>query len=240
MIHSPNFYKVVIKTNGELMQRLTDAQTNLLNAITQLMQSLGVPPTVKELADALSIQPPSVHELLKRLEAKGYIRRKPRKARSLEILKSLAPSRSNLIAVPIIGTVAAGTPILALENRIGEVMVDASVVRGNCFALQVEGDSMIDADINDGDHVVVRQQPIAEHGDIVVAMLDDSAKVKRLFISDDHIELRPENKRLKPIQVGADDDLRIVGKVLHVCSKASPVMTKQEGGNVEIQPQGIH
>ena len=210
------------------MQRLTEAQTNLLNAITQLMQSLGVPPTVKELADALSIQPPSVHELLKRLEAKGYIRRKPRKARSLEILKSLAPSRSNLIAVPIIGTVAAGTPIFAVENLIGEVMVDASVVRGNCFALQVEGDSMIDADINDGDHVVVRQQPIAEHGDIVVAMLDDSATVKRLFISDDHIELRPENKRLKPIQIGADDDLRIVGKVLHVCSKASPVMTKQE------------
>ncbi len=198
------------------MQRLTEAQTNLLNAITHLMQSLGVPPTVKELADAISIQPPSVHELLKRLEAKGYIRRKPRKARSLEILKSLAPTRSNLIAVPIIGTVAAGTPILAVENRIGEVMVDASVVRGNCFALLVQGDSMIDADINDGDHVVVRQQPIAEHGDIVVAMIDDSATIKRLFISDDRIELRPENKRLKPIHVGPEDDLKIIGKVLHV------------------------
>lgn len=210
------------------MQRLTEAQTSLLNAITQLMHSLGVPPTVKELADALSIQPPSVHELLKRLEAKGYIRRKPRKARSLEILKSLAPSRSNLIAVPIIGTVAAGTPILALENRIGEVMVDAAVVRGNCFALLVQGDSMIDADINDGDHVVVRQQPIAEHGDIIVAMVGDSATVKRLFISDDRIELRPENKRLQPIHVGPEDDLKIIGKVLHVCSKASPVMTKQE------------
>jgi repressor LexA len=222
------------------MQRLTEAQTNLLNAITQLMQSLGVPPTVKELADALSIQPPSVHELLKRLEAKGYIRRKPRKARSLEILKSLAPTRIKLIAVPIIGTVAAGTPILAVENRIGEVMVDASVVRGNCFALLVQGDSMIDADINDGDHVVVRQQPIAEHGDIIVAMVGDSATVKRLFISDDRIELRPENKRLQPIHVGPEDDLKIIGKVLHVCSKASPVMTKQESGNVEIQPQGIH
>lgn len=222
------------------MQRLTEAQTNLLNAITQLMQSLGVPPTVKELADALSIRPPSVHELLKRLEDKGYIRRKPRKARSLEILKSLAPSRSNLIAVPVIGTVAAGTPILAVENRIGEVMVDAAVVRGNCFALLVQGDSMIDADINDGDHVVVRQQRIAEHGDIVVAMVGDFATVKRLFISEDRIELRPENKRLQPIHVGPEDDLKIIGKVLHVCSKASPGMTKQESGNVEIQPQGIH
>ncbi len=87
---------------------------------------------------------------------------------------------------------------------------------------------MIDADINDGDHVVVRQQPIAEHGDIVVAMIDDSATIKRLFISDDRIELRPENKRLKPIHVGPEDDLKIIGKVLHVCSNASPVMTKKE------------
>ena len=217
------------------MSRLTETQTNLLNAITQLRQSLGEPPTVKELADLLCIKPPSVHELLKRLEEKGYIRRTPRKARSLEILKSLAPSRSNLIAVPIIGTVAAGTPILAVENRIGVVMVDAAVVRGNCFALLVQGDSMIDADINDGDHVVVRQQPIAEHGDIIVAMVGDSATVKRLFISDDRIELRPENKRLQPIHVGPEDDLKIIGKVLHVCSKASPVMTKQESGNEYIQ-----
>ena len=221
-------------------RKLTESQTNLLNAITRLRESHGVPPTVKEIADLLSIQPPSVHEALKRLEEKGVIRRTPRKARSLEIVKPITPSRSNLVSVPVIGKVAAGTPIFAVENRIGEVMVDASVVRGNCFALQVEGDSMIDVNINDGDHVVVRQQPIAEHGDIVVAMIDDSATVKRLFISDDHIELRPENKRLKPIQVGADDDLRIIGKVLHVCSKTSPVMTKQESGNVEVQPQGIH
>ena len=222
------------------MQKLTKAQINLLNAITKLKESLGVPPTVKEIADTLSIQPPSVHEALKRLEEKGIIRRTPRKARSLEVLKPITPSRSKLVSIPVIGTVAAGLPILALENRIGEVMVDASVVRGNCFALRVQGDSMIDVNINDGDHVVVRQQPIAEHGDIVVAMLDDSATVKRLFISDDHIELRPENKRLKPIQVGADDDLRIIGKVLHVCSEASPVMTKQEASQHEyLQPEKI-
>lgn len=222
------------------MQKLTKAQINLLNAITKLKESLGVPPTVKEIADTLSIQPPSVHEALKRLEEKGIIRRTPRKARSLEVLKPITPSRSKLVSIPVIGTVAAGSPILALENRIGEVMVDASVVRGNCFALRVQGDSMIDVNINDGDHVVVRQQPIAEHGDIVVAMLDDSATVKRLFISDDHIELRPENKRLKPIQVGADDDLRIIGKVLHVCSEASPVMTKQEASQHEyLQPEKI-
>jgi repressor LexA len=222
------------------MSSLTESQTNLLNAITRLRQQLGVPPTVKELADALSIRPPSVHEGLKRLEEKGYIRRAARKARSLEVIKPLMPARRNLVTVPVIGTVAAGIPIFAHENRIGEVMVEAAVVRGNCFALLVKGDSMIDADIHEGDYVVVRQQPIAENGDIVVAMLDDSATVKRLFISDARIELRPENKRLQPIHVGPDDDLKIIGKVMHVCSKASPLTTKQEGSPHEhIQCQKI-
>jgi len=222
------------------MSSLTESQTNLLNTITRLRQQLGVPPTVKELADALSIRPPSVHEALKRLEEKGYIRRAARKARSLEVIKHITPTRRNLVAVPILGTVAAGAPIFAHENRIGEVMVDASVVRGNCFALLVAGDSMIDADINDGDYVVVRQQPIAEHGDIIVAMIDDSATVKRLYISEERIELRPENKRLHPIHVGPEDDLKIIGKVMHVCSTASPVMTKQEGNPHEhIQCQKI-
>lgn len=215
------------------MSNLTGSQANLLNAITRLRQQMGVPPTVKELADALSIQPPSVHEGLKRLEEKGYIRRMARKARSLEVIKSLTPVRRNLVAVPVIGTVAAGTPILAYENRIGEVMVEAEVARGNCFALLIEGDSMIEADIHDGDYVVVRQQPIAESGDIVVAMLDDSATVKRLFISDERIELRPENKRLQPIHVGPEDDLKIIGKVMHVCSTASPHMTKSEASRHE-------
>lgn len=215
------------------MPTLTESQANLLNAILRLRQQMGVPPTVKELADALSIQPPSVHEGLKRLEEKGYIRRTARKARSLAVIKSPTPLRRNLVAVPVIGTVAAGTPILAYENRIGEVMVEAEVARGNCFALLIEGDSMIEADIHDGDYVVVRQQPIAESGDIVVAMLDDSATVKRLFISDERIELRPENKRLQPIHVGPEDDLKIIGKVMHVCSTASPVMTKQEASRHE-------
>ncbi|MES9904004.1 MAG: transcriptional repressor LexA [Sedimenticola sp.] len=174
------------------MQKLTKTQINLLNAITKLKESLGMSPTVKEIANELSIQPPSVYEALRRLENKGYIRRAPRKARSIEIIKSITPTTMRMVAVQIIGKVAAGTPILATENRTEDVMVPQDVVRGNCFALEVQGDSMIEANIFEGDYIVVRQQPIAENNDIVVAMIGDEATVKRLFISEDRIELRPE------------------------------------------------
>ncbi len=121
----------------------------------------------------------------------------------------------SLRTVPIVGRVAAGPPILADENIIGEVLVDSRVARhGRCFALEVQGDSMIDADIDDGDLVVVRQQPLAESGDIVVALLGEEATVKRLYIRDETIELRPENTSHRPITVGPEDELRILGKVV--------------------------
>jgi repressor LexA len=99
--------------------------------------------------------------------------------------------------------------------------VDAHVARGVCFALEVAGNSMIDANIHNGDYVIVRQQPLAESGDIVVAMRDGAATVKRLYIADDRIELRPENKKMKPIPIAPDDDFSIVGKVVSVCSRKS-------------------
>ena len=105
---------------------------------------------------------------------------------------------------------------MAIENVVGELLVDSRIARGRCFALKVKGDSMIDADINDGDYVIVRQQPLAESGEIVVAMLENDATVKRLRMAGEVIELRPENPRLSPIQIGPDDDLRIVGKVVAV------------------------
>ena len=115
----------------------------------------------------------------------------------------------------IVGTVAASHPIFAHENITGEVLVEASVVgSGKCFALYTQGDSMIDAGINDGDLIIVRRQPIAEDGDIVIALLDDEATVKRLKIDNELIELVPENPRLKPIRVKPEDELRILGKVV--------------------------
>jgi repressor LexA len=132
----------------------------------------------------------------------------------------------DLVAVPIVGRVAAGQPILAEENIVGEVLVEGGIARaGRCFALEVTGDSMVDAGIRERDLVVVRQQPVAENGDIVVALLEDEATVKRLFIRDERIELRPENPNHRPIPVGPDDGLRILGKVVAVRRPSSNTQT---------------
>jgi repressor LexA len=215
---------------------LTSAQEGTLRAIATFMERRGIAPTVQELADILSIQPPSAHELLRRLEEKGYIQREPRKARTMTVVKEFTPRVRQMIGVPVLGKVAAGTPILAIENKVGEIMVDAMVARGNCFALEVSGDSMIDVDINGGDYVVVRQQKLAESGDIVVAMRGGEATVKRLFIADHRIELRPENKRLKPIVISPDDDFSILGKVVTVCSRADLTSKIEEAQDGDVFP----
>lgn len=202
------------------MDTLTRPQQSLLAAIERLRKTLRMSPTVQEIANELGISAPSVHEALRRLEDKGYIRRQPRKSRSIEIIRKSLPGRTRFVSVPIVGKVAAGPAILAIENRMGELQVPESSARGTCFALKVEGDSMIEANILEGDYVVVRQQPLAENNDIVVAMVDGEANVKRLFISEDRIELRSANRHIKPIRVDPQSDFRIVGKVLHVCAHA--------------------
>jgi len=195
---------------------LTPAQERALATIRQFSSRHGFPPTVKELGQELGIAPASAHELMAGLQRKGYLRRSPGKARSLEILRQPGLDTTQLVVVPIVGRVPAGTPLLAAENVVGELLVDSRTARGRCFALEIQGDSMIDADIQDGDYVIVRQQPVAEPGEIVVAMLGGETTVKRLHIAGDAIELRPENQRLAPIPIGPDDDLRILGKVVAV------------------------
>lgn len=195
---------------------LTPAQERALATIRQYSSRHGFPPTVKELGQELRIAPASAHELMTGLERKGYLRRSRGKARSLEIVRQPPPDTTQLVTVPIVGRAPAGTPLLAAENVIGELLVDSRTARGRCFALEIQGDSMIDADIQDGDYVIVRQQQLAESGEIVVAMLEGDATVKRLHIAGDAIELRPENQSLTPIAIGPDDDLRILGKVIAV------------------------
>lgn len=199
------------------MQEITDAQARTLRAIRKFLDQHGFPPTAAELGEMLSIRNASAHDQISQLVRKGYLKRVPGKARGLAIVREPVSPVLGLIPVPVIGRVAAGLPILADENVIGEVLVESSAVHGGrFFALEVEGDSMKDADISEGDVLIVRQQPVSESGDIVVALLGDEATVKRLYIRDDQIELRPENSKYKPIPIGADDDLRIVGKVVAV------------------------
>ena len=197
------------------LKEITGPQRRTLKEIRRFLHQRGFPPTIKELADILGISHASAHDQVNQLVRKGYLRREPRKARGLAIIREPEDEASDMVPVPIVGEVAAGQPILAQENIIGEVLVEARLVRsGSCFALEITGDSMIDAGINDRDLVVVRQQPVAESGDIVVALLGDEATVKRLYIREEKIELRPENPRHRPITVGPEDELRILGKVV--------------------------
>ena len=202
------------------MKTLTDSQARILRDVESFIREHSFSPTTGELAERLGMAAQSVSEQLQRMERNGYIQRQPRKVRSLIVLRSAESQRasvSRLIPVPIVGTVAAGCPVLSAENICGEVLVEEAVVRsGSHFSLKASGRSMIDAGIQSGDVLIVRQQQLAENRDIVVALLNDEATVKRLHYSAGAIELRPENARFKPIPVGPHDDLRILGKVVAI------------------------
>jgi len=223
---------------------LTERQREVLRWIRDFIGTTGLPPTVREIGRALKIESSTAFYLLTQLEKKGCLRRGDWGARSLEIVEDKArellagagralhkglvlckPRRGgqSMAPVPLVGAIAAGSPILAEENLSGSVMVDKGIAsRGRCFALDVRGDSMADAGISDGDLVIVRQQPVAESGDVVVALMGDEATVKELSIQEDRIELRPCNSAFKPMQVGPEDGLQILGKVIAVAPGEGP------------------
>ncbi len=196
-------------------EELTKTQQKTLREIQKFIDQSGFPPTVDELADRLKLTKATVHGSIDRLIQKGFLRRTPGKARSIEIRRSATASVIDMVAIPLLGDVPAGVPTNAEEQHAGQILVQASVVgRDPCFALRVVGDSMCGADIRSGDLVIVRQQPLAEHGDIVVASLDGELTVKRLAIQKGHIRLMPENQDFEPLEVSHDHDLRILGRVI--------------------------
>jgi repressor LexA len=187
----------------------------VLVGIHQIAREKGYPPTVREIGERLGLRSScTVQRHLEALERKGYIKRDRTKARSVEILRAEDPTMIPvpMVPVPVVGAVAAGQPILATENIEEVFPLPRDVVKDDqCFMLEVKGDSMIDAGIFDGDYVVVRQQPYAENGDIVVALLGDEATVKYFRRRRNRIHLEPANSSMEPI-VG--DDVQIIGKVL--------------------------
>ncbi|MBM4076199.1 MAG: repressor LexA [Planctomycetes bacterium] len=197
---------------------LTDPQLRLLKGIDAYMDKHRIPPTFRELADELDLSVANVCKLVQRMERNGYVTHTPGKARSLKVIRSVGERpMPTVVAIPLLGTVVAGHPLLSQENVEGELLVDAATVRtGRHFALKVRGQSMIDAGIRSGSMVIVRQQPLADHRDIVVALLNGEATIKRLHHRNGELSLLPENSRFKPIPVGPDDDFRIVGKVVAV------------------------
>lgn len=198
---------------------LTSAQQRVLDALRDYQARHGYPPATRDLAAMLGLSAPSVHEQLRRLEVKGHISRSRGRARGIALASPAgaesggAPGR--LRAVPILGRVAAGAPILAAQHVTGQVYVDERAVgAGQLFALAVRGTSMVDSGIRDGDLVVVRQQPVAESGDIVAALLGEEATIKRLKVDGARIMLLPDSRAHQPIDVTAREDFRILGKVV--------------------------
>jgi len=193
---------------------LTERQRQVLQYIKQEIHAKGYPPSVREIGEAIGLSSSStVHGHLARLEEKGYIRRDPTKPRAIEVLDgALGEIRKRLINVPVVGRVTAGQPILAEQNIEDHFPLPADFVQDeDVFFLTVQGESMIEAGILDGDYVLVRRQQAARNGDIVVALLEDEATVKRFFRETGHVRLQPENRFMDPILV---KEVQILGKVI--------------------------
>jgi repressor LexA len=196
-----------------MVGNLTHKQQMVLDFLKKEIKKNGYPPTVREICDAVGLSSTStVHAHLETLERKGFIRRSPTKNRSTEILEDDFYAARELVYVPIVGQVAAGVPILAEENIEDTFPVPIDYVKNDtCFMLHVKGDSMTDEGILDGDMVLVRQQQTASNGDIVIALLDDSATVKTFYRENGRIRLQPANSAFSPIIVR---DCEILGKVI--------------------------
>lgn len=197
--------------------KITAKQQEILEYIKDEILRRGFPPAVREICEAVHLKSTSsVHAHLESLERNGYIRRDPTKPRAIEILDdSFQLTRREMVNVPVVGTVAAGQPILAAENIENYFPIPAEYMPNEqSFILRVKGESMINAGILNGDRVLVRQQHTANNGDIVVALIDDSATVKTFYKEKDHIRLQPENDTMDPIIV--EGNVQILGKVFGV------------------------
>jgi len=200
-------------------EKLSPRQEQILKFIKQEIATKGYPPSVREIGEAVGLSSTStVHSHLAKLEEKGYIRRNCLKTRAIEVLKDdKSYSSPEITYLPIVGRVTAGEPILAVENIEEEFPLPVNFVgNGEAFILNVRGESMIEAGILDGDMVIVRKQNVAHNGDIVVALIDDEATVKRFYKENGFFRLQPENQFMQPIIV---KELSILGKVIGLIRK---------------------
>jgi len=193
---------------GLKMKELTPKQRQVYDFIVEFTSEHGYPPSIREICASVNLKSPSsVHAHIKSLQNSGYIQKSNRKTRALSVSPSLL-TRENKI--PVLGRVQAGAPVLAVEEVEGYIPFDSEGMSGSFFALRVKGDSMINAGIFEGDYVIVRQQPSAEAGEIVVALIGEEATVKRLAYVGKHVWLLPENPDYSPID---GNDCSIVGVV---------------------------
>ncbi|MGI6493155.1 MAG: transcriptional repressor LexA [Pelotomaculum sp.] len=200
-----------------MAKTLTPKQAEILAMIKDNLRTKGYPPSVREIGQAVGLSSSStVHGYLRKLEKMGYLRRDPAKPRAIEVLEQDEP-KVECVNVPVLGKVAAGAPLLAVENMEDLFPLPAHFIgNGEFFMLEVKGESMIEAGILNGDMVIVRQQHDADNGDIVVALLEEEATVKRLYKEKDRARLQPENSMMEPIYT---DNLQVIGKVIGLIRK---------------------
>jgi repressor lexA len=196
------------------MDTLTDKQKEIFNVIKDSILNKGYPPSVREIGELVGLKSTSsVHAHLNSLEKKGYIRKDPTKPRTIEITDdSFNFTRREVVNVPMVGTVAAGMPILASENITDYFPIPSELLPNtDIFMLKVKGDSMINVGIHDGDQIIVSKQNTAKNGDIIVALVEDSATVKTFYKEKNFYRLQPENDFMEPILV---KEVSILGKVI--------------------------
>lgn len=197
--------------------KITPKQQEILEFIKESILNRGYPPAVREICEAVHLKSTSsVHSHLETMEKNGYIRRDPTKPRAIEIIDdNFNLTRRELVNVPIVGTVTAGEPILAVENIEGYFPISPEFLKNKqTFMLKVKGESMINAGIFSGDYILVEETPTASDGEIVVALVEDSVTVKRFYKEDDYFRLQPENDAMDPIIVPQNTPFSIVGKVI--------------------------
>ena len=203
------------------MAMLSAREEQILQLISDQIEERGYPPSVREIGQAVGLKSTStVHGYLSSLERKGYIRRDAAKPRAIEVIMGVdrmpLPAR-DVLNVPLVGRVTAGQPILAVENIADYFPLPRSLAgEGDSFLLEVSGESMVGAGILDGDYVLVRKQSTAENGEIVVALIEDEATVKRFYLDADHVRLEPENPAFSPI---ITDRAILLGKVIGLVRK---------------------
>jgi len=206
----------------ESRNKLTVTQEKVFEFLKDFLREKGFPPTLREIASHFGLRGPKApQKTLNILERKGYIRKVPGGSRAIEILSYPQFSLTQILPIPVIGKVRAGEPILAIENIEGYINLDRSLAPSkDVFLLRVEGDSMIDAHIQDGDFALVKPQPNAENGEIVVALIEDEATIKRIFKKRDLIRLEPANPKMEPLVVRrGEKKVTIVGKVVGIFRK---------------------
>ena len=198
--------------------RITPKQQEILDFLKKEILMKGYPPAVREICEAVHLKSTSsVHSHLETLEKNGYIRRDPTKPCAIEIMDdsfNYLRTETEIASIPVIGTVAAGQPLLAVENITDYFPFPANLLPNKeTFILRVKGDSMINMGILDGDYIIVEQTNTAQNGEVIVALVDDSATVKRFYAEDGHFRLQPENDFMEPIIV---DHVEILGKVIRL------------------------